>query len=127
MSICLELGSIHLGRLCKGESSALVIRSSKLPDPVLPVRLIFQELIDLVIEVSDTVLTQGGILDVRDLPYKLTDDSFSPLFTVLHVITVLRVMRPSLPLLGVELPLHLNPSVKHGHGLLLITCHFLFG
>lgn len=96
----LKLGGCGLGS--QSHRCAFVVRPAELTNVVLPSRFLFQQVVDFVIQVADAVLTQRGILDVRDFLDQLANDLLSPLLALLDGGRLLRVAGSLLPDLGVE-------------------------
>ncbi len=100
-----------------------IIRASKLQDPHFPVPLLTNQLVDLVIEVTETMLSQARILNIHDFTSYFSDDLLSPFVSIGQVSTLRRKKRPSLLRLLLLLILGLQKPTQHGLRFLLISGH----
>ena len=100
-----------------------MVRPSEVLDPLLPVLLLVHETVNMVVDLADAVLTEARVLDRGHLLDDLFDDRLPPLPTFGNRIRPMRVPRPPLLRLRMQLPLHLHPAIEHGLCLFLIACH----
>merc|ERR1719328_211371 len=98
---------------------------SELLDSVLPMLLLPQQLVDVIIEISDAELSQTRVLDGGDRLGDLADDLVSPSLRLLDIVTLTGQEGSPLRLLGASLLLLLHPPPpgQGCHGLLTVTSH----
>ncbi|WVY90307.1 hypothetical protein V8G54_035821, partial [Vigna mungo] len=108
----------HFGRVLS------VIGPAELHNSSLPMRLLPNELVDLVVEVAQAVFTQTLVLNLRHLPPDLAHDLLAPLVGLRKVAALRSKERTAFLRLLLLLRLHRDEAVQHRLRLLLVSSHF---